>query len=511
MKILSSDEARRVDGHTIKILGIPGETLMGRAGMAVAGKARKILGEIGGNHVAVVCGKGNNGGDGFSAAVRLHQFGTNLGLFSTVSADRIQGDADLFHRRCKDLALKVEYEADPEKVDLSAFDLLIDGLLGTGIQGEVKGKAVPWIEKINGAGLPVLSVDIPSGVSADTGQVLGTAVRARSTVTMGYLKQGLVMQPGADLAGDLEVADIGYPDRAFDVLDLGKETIDESLALANLTKPRADTYKHRQGKVLVVAGSKGYTGALCMVAEGALRSGAGLVIAAVPESLNHIVEAKLTEVITAPLPDRGEGRVLPECLKTLESYLDWCHVVAIGPGLGTGPEQLEFVTELFRTCPKPLVIDADALRVFHDNFELFKAIENTFVLTPHQGEAAALFGVEKGQIQQDPFQFVHESARTTGSVFVLKGAPTLVGDGEKVVANTTGHQGLATGGSGDVLTGIIAGFLAQGMDAFTAAQVGVFIHGKTGDTLLESHGYRGLVAGDLLTVLPSVLSVYERG
>lgn len=509
MRILSSEEARRVDAHTIENLGIPGETLMGRAGLSVAEMAKKMLLAVKGNRVAIVCGKGNNGGDGFSAAIGLKRFDAYLSLFSTVTVDSITGDARLFHDKCEDVGIRVEYETNPEKVDLSEYDLLIDGLLGTGIKGEVKGSAVHWIDKMNSSGVPVLSVDIPSGVSADSGQVLGAAVRARATVTMGYLKQGLVMQPGASLAGELEVADIGYPGEAYDVLETIKETFDETLARSYLKKPPPDTYKHRQGKVLVISGSRGYTGALCMVAEGALRSGAGLVIAAVPESLNAIVETKLTEVITAPLPDNGKGVLSRECLNDLERYLDWCHVAAVGPGLGTGTEQVEFVTELFKLFPKPLVIDADALRAFHDNFGLFKVLRSEFILTPHYGEASALFGVDKGRIQDDPFRFVHESARTSGSVLVLKGSPTLVGDGEKVVANTTGHQGLASGGTGDVLTGMIAGFLAQGMPAAVAARVGVFIHGKTADSLLQSRGYRGLVAGDLLKYLPSVLSTYE--
>lgn len=493
----------------MKNLGIPGETLMARAGLAVAEKAKKMLLAMGGNRVAIVCGKGNNGGDGFSAAVRLKQFGVETALYSTVAPGVISGEAGVFHRRCLDLGFDVVYEADPGNLDLSNHDLIVDGLLGTGIKGEVKGKALPWIRRVNESERPVLSVDIPSGVSADSGQVLGTAVRAGATVTMGYLKQGLVMQPGADLAGELEVADIGYPDEAFDILDYEKATFDETVAALHLKKPPADTYKHRQGKVLVISGSKGYTGALCMVAEGALRSGAGLVIAAVPESLNAIVETKLTEVITAPLSDGGKGFLSPESLEPLKRHLDWCHAVAIGPGLGTGPEQMDFVTGFFEIFSKPLVIDADALRVFHDNPGLFKTLRSNAVLTPHHGEASRLFGVEKGTIREDPFRFVHEAVRRTRSVFVLKGAPTLIGDGEKVVANTTGHQGLATGGSGDVLTGMIAGFLAQGMPPFVAAQVAVFIHGKTADSLRESYGYRGLVAGDLLRRLPSVISSYE--
>lgn len=511
MRILSSREARLVDGHTMISLGITGESLMGRAGFAVGEKAKEMLVMHGGKRVVIVCGKGNNGGDGYAAAAGLQQFDTEISLLSTAARKEIAGDARIFHDRCVELGISIEYDVKAEEADLAYYDLIIDGLLGTGTKGSVRPAAAAWIDKINMAKGPVLAVDIPSGVCSDSGQVLGKAVRADATVTMGFLKQGLVMNPGADLAGEITLADIGYPAEAFGVLDYEKKQIPESLAQEYLSRPPSDTYKHRQGKVLVLAGSRGFTGAGCLASEAALRGGAGLVIAGVPESLNAIFETKLTEVITAVVPDNGTGRFNPDSIKYLESYFEWCHAIAIGPGVGTEPDVQQFMKTVFKEISRPFVIDADALRVFQGSLNLFKEIKEEFIVTPHYGEAASLFGVEKQTILDDPFEFAHQAARKTSGVVVLKGAPTLVADSKTVTANSTGHQGLATGGSGDVLTGLIAGFLAQGMSASVAAQLGVFVHGKAADFLLESHGFRGMIAGDLLKTLPRVISSYELG
>lgn len=509
MRILSSKEARRIDRYAMTELGISGESLMGNAGLAVAEQAKNMLLKHGGMRAVIVCGKGNNGGDGYAAAVRLYRDEKNVSILSTVSVDNITGETKIFHDRCIELGLPVKYEANVDDEDLSRYDLVIDGLLGTGIKGNVRSEAANWIDKINQSNSPILAIDIPSGVCSDSGKILGKAVRAEATVTMGFLKQGLVMNPGADLAGDVIVAEIGYPDEAFHVLAWEKGLIQESLAKEYLTKPPSNTYKHRMGKTLILAGSKGFTGAGCLASEAALRVGAGLVIAGVPESINSIFEMKLTEVITAPLPDGGSGKFISDSVEHLKPHLDWSHVIAIGPGIGTEPDVLQFCRKLFKTVPKPFVIDADALTVFHNNLDLFKSIKQEFIITPHYGEAAVLFGVEKQVIVDNPFRFAHESAVSINGIIVLKGAPTLVADGETVVASTTGHQGLATGGSGDVLTGMIAGFLAQGMTAIVAAQLGVFIHGKAADVLKKSHGYRSMIAGDLLQVLPSVISIYE--
>ncbi|MFQ6608719.1 MAG: NAD(P)H-hydrate dehydratase [Fidelibacterota bacterium] len=510
MRILSTQEARAVDHHTSQNLGVKGEILMQNAGAAIAEKVRKIFTSEGSKSIIVLCGKGNNGGDGYAAAELLVAEGFNCNVVSTVAIQEITGDARIFHDRCIEKGLAMDYLTNPGEVPFSDYDLILDALLGTGIKGQVREDKASWIQAINSADVPVLAVDIPSGVNGDNGQISGLAVKADCTVTMGFLKQGLVLEPGASLAGEIVVADIGYPERAFNVLESQKELFKQSLAQQYLTTPEPHTYKHRQGKVLVIAGSRGFTGAGCLAAEAALRTGAGLVIAAVPASLNFIYESKLTEVITTPLADGGSGQFRLADLRMIEEKLKWCDALIIGPGLGTEKESLDFAKEVINKCDKPMVIDADALKLFHEDLNLFNKLKSSFVITPHYGEAAQLFQVKKDIVSTDPFDFVLKGWKEIGGTFVLKGAPTLVATDGSVTANISGHQGLATGGSGDVLSGVIGSFLAQGLRPAEAARIGVFIHGKAADKLLSTHGFRGLIAGDLLSILPSILIAYER-
>jgi NAD(P)H-hydrate epimerase len=510
MKILSTEEARSVDRHTSKELGVSGETLMQKAGIAIAEKAKEMFAGSGSKRVIVLCGKGNNGGDGFTAAELLVKEGFDCILISTVAQEEITGDAKIFHDRCINAGLRIVYEAVSDDFNLSDYDLILDGLLGTGIKGQVRPNTAQWIKAINSSNVSVLAIDIPSGVNGNSGQVSGIAVKSDATVTMGFLKQGIVIEPGASLAGEISVTDIGYPKDALDMLETDKKLISNTLAKQLLTPPQSDTYKHRQGKVLVVAGSIGFTGAGCLAAEGALRTGAGLVIAAVPASLNTIYESKLTEVITAPLSDGGSGHFRSDDFAIVEEKLEWCDALIIGPGLGTDDESLNFAEAVVKSSSKPMVIDADALRVFHGKIDLFSELKSDFVITPHHGEAAQLLNVDKEEVKSNPFRFALDICSKIGGTTVLKGAPTLVAFEGSTNANYTGHQGLATGGSGDVLSGMIGSFLAQGMSPSNAAQLGVLIHGEAADYLLETFGYRSLIAGDLLNALPTVISQYER-
>ena len=510
MRILSIDEARSVDRHTSKELGIQSETLMRNAGNAVAEKVKKMLAVDSGIRVLLLCGKGNNGGDGYAAAELLVSWGFDCFIYSSVAQNQISGEAKTFHDRCAESGLEITYELKSSDISLSDFDLILDGLLGTGIKGQVRPDTAEWIYAINESNVPILSIDIPSGVNGDSGQISGSAVKADITVTLGFLKQGIVLEPGASLAGEITVADIGYPEEAFDKLKTDKKLINHTLAKQSLTPPLPDTYKHRQGKVLVIAGSIGFTGACCLTSNGALRTGAGLVIAAVPASLNIIYESKLTEVITAPLSDGGSGHFRLDDFAILEEKLEWCDTLIIGPGLGTDNESLDFAKAVLDKCSKPILIDADALRLFHGNLDLFGKLKSDFVITPHHGEAAQLLNVEKEVVAFDPFGFALEVSSKIGGTIVLKGAPTLVATDNSITANITGHQGLATGGSGDVLSGIIGSLMAQGLKPSDAAKLGALIHGEAADHLLDTHGYRGLIAEDLLDEIPTIISQYER-
>lgn len=506
MRIFSTAEAQAVDRATMDEYGIAGVTLMERAGRAVAEKA---ISRAEGGTVGIVCGKGNNGGDGFACASQLHEKEISSQLISTVSNDTITGDAEHFLNVCIEKGIEVTVIDDAGEVNLGQFDLIVDALLGTGITGQVRPNAAHWIDAMNSAEAPVLSIDIPSGVNGTSGAICGTAVRASSTVTMGFLKQGIVMEPGRLLAGEITVADLGYPSKAFDKLGSSKELFDEARASDFLTPPPPETYKHRQGKLLIIAGSRGFTGAACLAANAAMRSGAGLVVAAVPGSLNSIFESKLTEPMTLAIPDEERGFLDSTALEILESWFDWSDAVLIGPGLGTDEAVGELVKGVIKNCNRPFVIDADALGPVSRDLSLLSKLDSSFILTPHIGEASRLFDIPREEISADPFQFVSESASRIGGVFVLKGAPTLIAYGDRVTANTTGHQGLASGGTGDVLAGIMSSFLCQGMAAEMAAQLSVFVHGRTADVLLEPRGYRGLIASDIIDKVPSVLAGLE--
>tara|TARA_B100000315_G_scaffold257604_1_gene306973 strand:+ start:3506 stop:5041 length:1536 start_codon:yes stop_codon:yes gene_type:complete len=509
MRILTSKEARLVDEFTMNNLGISGESLMEMAGHAVADEIASLLQSKIGDKILIVSGKGNNGGDGFAASLKLVKKFPRITIVSTCKKSDYSGDAKTFMIKCLHKGIQIKFECDPDSITLNEFDIIIDGLLGTGISGEVRENIANWIEKINGANVPTLSIDVPSGINSDNGDICGTAVKADATVTIGFLKRGLLFNDGSLFSGDVTVADIGYPGDAFEPVETNVQLFDESLCYQYLKAPQRDTYKHKQGKVLIIAGAKGFTGAGCLASMGALRSGAGLVVAAVPESLNDIYESKLTEVMTCPLPDRGSGNFHEDCVNDLVPRLGWCDVVAVGPGVGTDDDSKKFLGKLFQLCEKPFVIDADAFSVFQNNPKLFGQFKNEFILTPHFGEASRLMNVDKSNIKAEPINFLHESVQKTGGVWVLKGSPTIVADNLGITINNSGNQGLATSGTGDVLTGLIAGFLAQGIPAEVASKLGVFIHGKAADKLLESHGFKGLIASDLLNIIPGIIRIYE--
>ena len=483
-----------------------GIALMEKAGSAVAEKAAAMCD---GGRIGVICGKGNNGGDGYACAATLKMLGIESELISPEPADSLDGDSKYFHSLCQQAGLDISYGLTAGEVDLNIFDLLVDGLLGTGMSGELKPQSAEWIETVNDAEVKRLSIDIPSGVNATDGSVKGVAVQADSTVTMGFLKQGLILQPGRSMAGDVTVADLCYPEEAFTGLTFNKRLIEEEVVADSLNAPQPHSYKHSQGKLLVIAGSRGFTGAAVLTANAAMRSGSGLVMCAVPESLNIVFEKQLKEPMTIPLPDGGRGFLDDTAFPLIAEKIEWCDGILIGPGLGTDVAVAPLVKRVLQVSTKPMLIDADAITHISNEPSILESMNSPFVLTPHYGEASRLFGVVRDEITIDPFNFAGEAAARTGGVIVLKGAPTLTAFQNEVVANRTGHQGLASGGTGDVLSGIIGSFLSQGMSVEMAAQVGVYLHGKCADRLLGKKGYRGLIASDLVEMIPSVVSEYE--
>ncbi len=512
--ILTNQEARDVDRYAIDTLGIPGVELMQRAGSFVSMKAKKMLRDVPGSQVDIFCGTGNNGGDGFVAAQDLANWGAHINIWIAGNPEKIKGDALHYFEKCTNKRITITALDDerniPTEEYLSQSDLIIDALLGTGFTGEVKGIIYKLIELINASKCPVLSVDIPSGVNGDTAQIGGVAIQAKRTVTMGFLKRGLLFQPGKRKAGDITLVDLKYPQEAFSILKNDTFLIDRQMVRKLFPPITDDTYKHQQGKVLIFAGSPGMTGAAFLTSQAALRSGAGLVINAIPDSLNVIMEIKSTETLSLPVPESGLHTFCTDSLAVADERIDWSDVVVFGPGVSAANEVKEFGLQLLDRTAKPFIIDADGLRIFQNNLELVRSIDD-LVITPHIGEFSMITGIPVKQIKENIIDVAREFATQYPCTLILKGAPTVVANRNgEVAVNSTGNPALATGGTGDVLTGILAGLRAQKINSYNAALIAVYIHGIAGDLGAEKLGIRGLIAGDLLAFLPKILNEFEQ-
>jgi len=500
MKIVTAQQMKNIDRRTIEQAGVPGRQLMERAGQGATRLAIDLLGNPEGKTVVHFCGKGNNGGDGFVIARLLVEAGARPVVYLAGAVDQVAGDARENLERLQKLGVEiVEISTLQDVDDPAGADLIVDALLGTGLSGPVRGLTANLIALINRAGPPVLSVDIPSGVDADSGRILGCAVRADGTATMAFAKRGFFFSPARELIGQLAVVDIGVPDRAAEQEHLLTETL-EAADMARLIPRRpADAHKGMCGKILVIAGSVGMTGAAALTSMAALRSGAGMVMLGLPESLNQIAEIKLTEVMTAPLPETEAGSLSAAALERIGELLSWADVVALGPGLSGHPETVDLVQRLLPRLKHPTVVDADGLNAIAQDPAVLSRVKAPLVLTPHAGELARLGGRETPLETDDRIEAVRSLADRYGLVGVFKGAPTLIAEPEGALyINTTGNPGMATAGTGDVLTGMIAGLLAQGCSPTDAARLGVFLHGLAADVVVESIGEWSLVAGDLL-------------
>jgi hydroxyethylthiazole kinase-like uncharacterized protein yjeF len=512
--VLTNREAQQVDRYTVEKLGIPGISLMKRAGHFVSMQTKKILKDVPGSQVDIFCGTGNNGGDGFVAARDLADWGASVYLWLAGDPAKIKADARCYFDRCNTSRITIKPILNlteiPSPTQIAHADLIIDALLGTGFAGEVRGVIKELIVLINAVKRPVLAVDIPSGIQGDTAQIGGVAVQASKTVTMGFLKRGLLFQPGKRMAGEVIIADLSYPEEAYTILEKETYLIDKNIVEPLFPVIYDNTYKHQQGKVLIFAGSPGMTGAAVLTVAACLRSGAGLVVNAIPESLNPIIEIKTTETLSLPLPESAQHTLCPESLARARERIEWSDVIVFGPGVSARPEVREFGLALSKSHAKPMVIDADGLRIFHDNLALINQIPD-LIITPHLGEFALLSKIDAKTILTNPVDVVRDFVDKYRCTVVLKGAPTIIVSPESQVGiNSTGNPALATGGTGDVLTGMIAGFRAQGMSSFDAAMTAVFIHGLAGDLGRKEYGVRGLIAGDLLNLIPGILKDFEK-
>jgi len=502
-RVVTAEQMREMDRRASEEFGVPSLFLMENAGRAVADEAARMLGDARGKVILVVCGPGNNGGDGFVAARHLSQAGALPVIVYVGDRDKAKGDALANIKIAEGMGLDVVVIADLRRDWAKTPDrpeLIIDALLGTGIKGEVREPYAGAIARINGGATSsdcsVLAVDIPSGVDADTGQLLGPAVKADVTVTLALPKIGLVTYPGASWVGELVVADIGIPEEAMRGIP-GDATYlagwHNAIGLAFL-RPQ-DAHKGHYGHVAIVAGSVGMTGAAALAAMGALRIGTGLVTVAVPESLNDIMEVKLTEAMTIPVPE-GKARAfgLASLDRTLAIIAERDAAV-IGPGFGRDEDTIAFTLKLIRKLTKPAIIDADALYAVSRDLSVLDKCKAPLVITPHPGEMATLLGTTAEQVQSNRLGTARAFAKEHGVAVVLKGAGSVIARPEGTAyINTTGTPGMATGGTGDVLSGMIGGLLAGPHAAVEAA---VYLHGRAGEIAAQRLGEAAMIAGDV--------------
>lgn len=506
MKAASAAQSRNIDRRAIEEIGIPSPVLMENAGLAVVSAIRRRLGDLRGRRIAIFCGKGNNGGDGFVIARHLALAGAQLSLFLAARRDDLRGDALTQANIISRMGLPITELSNAADcaTALNTADLAVDALLGTGIHGEVTGLLGEVIDQINASSTPVIAVDIPSGLNTDNGQACGRCIRAVETVTFAVLKRGLILYPGAAYAGEITLAPISMPPVAIEAEALDITFVDAVAAQKILPERTPWAHKGSAGYVLIIGGSAGMTGAATLSSLSALRIGAGLVRLATPASLNAILEVKATEVVTVPVAETDAHSFSPEGLREALAWADQSRCVAIGPGLGRNPETVHGFLEVLPTLRVPLVLDADALNALADHPEVFEKLQAPAVITPHPGEMSRLLGKSTAEIQADRLAIAREAASRFGVITVLKGARTVIADPNGALyLNSSGNPGMASAGMGDVLTGTITGLIAQGLSPLDGAVLGVYLHGAAGDLAAASRGGVGILAGDVQEQLPA--------
>lgn len=510
-RILEPDAMARVDAAAIQA-GVPGAALMENAGRAVAAAIRRRWPE--GDRAAILVGGGNNGGDGLVAARHLVESGWKVVLLTFVDPGRLDGDAGLQWSVVEPMGLPVERietvdEAREAVERHSDATVVVDALLGTGLSGEVREPMASGIEAFAG-GPPVVAVDVPSGLDGRTGAIHGVAPRAALTVTFGYPQPGHFVAEGPERVGELVVVPLGYPPSALaadDTEPLGWIAIEE--AREALPPRRHDAHKGTAGRLLVVAGSERYAGAVVLTAVAALRSGAGMCTVATPEPAAERVLASLPEAIVRAMPADDEGAFSAEAAGAVAELAADADAVAIGPGLDTA-RGVRAVVEAALASGVPAVVDADGLNVLADDPDPIRRDAPT-VITPHPGELGRWLDRPAGEIDADRIAAAREARDRWGAIVVLKGSPTVVAGPGAAVLNLTGNPGLATGGSGDVLTGLVGALLAGGVDAPRAARVGPLLHGLAADRVAFDRGERGLAPSDLHAALPLVVREVTAG
>jgi NAD(P)H-hydrate epimerase len=511
MKIVTATQMQALDRRTITEARVPSLTLMERAGVGTADFIQDRLGPLAGKRVTIVCGKGNNGGDGLVVARLLRQRRASVTVLMLAPAAELSRDANVMYRRWLRVggtsATKSFRSSDQARSLFGGSDFIVDALLGTGLSAPVAGAYREAIKLINDAKTRVIAVDMPSGIHADDGAVLGQAVRATATVTFGLPKLGLYLGAGIDHAGVIHLVDIGIPAAYVDETDSRTLLITKDFVKAALPARAPSAHKGTFGHAGILAGSAGKTGAAALAAKAALRTGAGLVTVGVPASVSDVLEAKLLEAMTLPLPETKARTLGRAAFDRIRTFIQAKTAVAIGPGLSTHPETVEVVQSLMKHLDRPSVLDADALNALASRASLLTECKTPPILTPHPGEMARLeVDATPQSVNADRLGTARRFARERGVFVVLKGARTVVArpDGILMVC-PTGNPGMATAGTGDALTGMLVSLLAQGVPSWEAACAATYLHGAAGDLAAARLGSAGMIAGDLIEHIPYAL------
>ncbi len=516
MYVLTAAEMAELDRRTIDEVGLPGAVLMENAGR---GAARALLARFGREpkRVAIVCGTGNNGGDGFVIGRLLRALGWEVATALLGTQERVRGDAAVHLRAFLGSGGAVTEVLDEKSLSAwsesnGSVDVVVDAIFGTGLRAEVVGVPRCAIEWLDGLAAPVVAVDVPSGVDASSGRVLGRAPRCALTVTFGFPKLGHVLPPGCELAGDVRVVDIGIPNRLLETSEPSVRWLSAS-AMARLVpfRPRQG-HKGTFGHLLVVAGSAGLTGAGALTSLASLRAGVGLVTLAMPASAASSRDERSPEIMTAAIADGGRGFFGLESLDALVALASGNQAVALGPGLGRASETRELVLRLVAELDVPMVVDADALVALAGDPAVLDRAPAPRILTPHPGEMGMLVGASAAEVQGDRLAMARRFAAAHRCIVVLKGAGTVVAhpDGRAAI-NSTGNPGMSTGGMGDVLTGVVGALLAQRMEPGAAAELAVYLHGAAGDRLTDAVGRSGLLASEVARELPAARDDLDLG
>ncbi len=501
-KACYAEEMRCLDRAATEIGMIPSIVLMENAALACVGELKQAF-DLQKCRVVIFCGKGNNGGDGLAIARHLVNMGVRVKVY-LVSGNDFSGDAKINYdiANAMDIPIEIVTDTDGFEYIIRSYDVVIDAILGTGISGTVYGTAFDIIRLINENGRYIMSVDVPSGINSDSGEICGICVNADKTVTFAAYKVGMFMYPAADCTGEIVVADISIPQTVTDTQQLQINVTDAEFVRDIIPERNDNSQKGDYGKLLVVAGSRGMTGAAYLASQAAIKSGAGLVTLACPDTVNSVLESKTTEVMTLPLSD-DDGHFSYTAASTLTARAKAFDAILIGPGIGRHEDTIEMVRTVIKNANVPVIVDADAIYAVSRDKSILQECTCDLIFTPHAMEMSRLMGLDIAYIEDNRIQVSREFCEEIGAVLLLKGHHSIVtAPSLTQYINNTGNSGMASGGSGDVLAGIVGAFAARGIDASATAAAAAYIHGLAGDIAMERCGMESMTAMDLLECLP---------